>query len=406
MASPGSDSVPSHDNGECVPPNKKAKVDDSPPPYESQEYWDTRYKKHQTPNDKLADHEVPDTDAMPYHAWYFTYSDLRPLVLPLLLGGKNTGKVDGDLFDGESDQFKVTAHDMANNECATSNTSEDVKGQTDASKPDVSANEEPANESDDDNEDDEDSEFVEVDENDEDDDDDETQEREGVASDGPVSVLEVGCGDVPLGRELAIELISLEKNGTTKVNAVIKKIVCCDYSPTLIAMLNKQKQESKGLNSDDLATLDTILDYQASDARSMPQYLDRSFEMVLEKGTLDAMLSDKEAGISNCQKIVTEMARVLTVGGYIVLVSHLNAHTKNGIEWLHEVVLPGLRAGDQDWRWEIEVHGNDGIDDIDNQDHATQTSPGPCVYVIHKLDMPVEEKDGSTTSIPLSFFTY
>ena len=405
MASPGSDNVPSHEIGACEPPNKKVKVDDSPPPYESQEYWDTRYKQHQTPNDKLAHHEVPDTDAMPYHAWYFTYSDLRPLVLPLLLGGKNAGKVDGDLFDGESDQFKVTAPDVANNECATPST---VEVETDATKPDVTSNDDTLNESDGDEDDDDDeySEFVEVDENDEDDDDDETQEREGVARDGPISVLEVGCGDVPLGKELAVELISLEKSGTTKVNAVIKKIVCCDYSPTVVAMLNKQKQESKGLNSDDLATLDTILDYQTSDARSMPQYLDRSFELVLEKGTLDAMLSDKEAGISNCQKIVTEMARVLTVGGYIVLVSHLNAHTKNGIEWLHEVVLPGLRAGDQDWRWEIEVHGNDGLDDFEDQNHAMPISPGPCVYVIHKLDVPTEDKDGTTASIPLRFFTY
>jgi hypothetical protein len=174
-------------------------------------------------------------------------------------------------------------------------------------------------------------------------------------------------------------------------------------------MLNTQKQEAKGLESDDLATLDTILDYQVADARKMPQYKDKSIELVLEKGTLDAMLSDKEAGVTNCIAIVTEIARVLTIGGYIVLVSHLNAHTKNGIEWLHEVILPGLRSGGRNATWEIEVHGSDGTDDVDTGKVAAPISPGPCVYIIHKMVAQAEDESAGTKetpNIPLSFFTY
>lgn len=405
---------------EDEPPSKKPRVSTPPPLYGSREYWDARYRQHHIRN--VADNGQADAEAMPYHAWYFTYSDLRPLILPLLLGGKNTGRIDGDLFDGESDQFKMTEHGTPNKETQiTSINNEAAKVGISDNKIDHKQNRKTdtsdSDSKDDDDENDEERddglvescEFVEVDESDDESDGDESQEREGLAKDGPVSVLEIGCGDVPLGADLAIELISLEKEGATKVDAVIKKIVCCDYSPTVIAMLNTQKQEAKGLESDDLATLDTILDYQVADARKMPQYKDKSIELVLEKGTLDAMLSDKEAGVTNCIAIVTEIARVLTIGGYIVLVSHLNAHTKNGIEWLHEVILPGLRSGGRNATWEIEVHGSDGTDDVDTGKVAAPISPGPCVYIIHKMVAQAEDESAGTKetpNIPLSFFTY
>jgi SAM-dependent methyltransferase len=405
---------------EDEPPSKKVKLTTPPAPlYGSQEYWDARYRQHQVPN--VSDNGQADDEAMPYHAWYFTYSDLRPLILPLLLGGKNTGKIDGDLFDGESDQFKMTEQDTPTNDKETaSNNTEATEGGISDKKivheenKKIETSDSDSGEDDENNEDQDDGliescEFVEVDESDDDSDGDESHEREGLARDGPVSVLEIGCGDMPLGADLAIELISLQKKGATKVDAVIKKIVCCDYSPTVVAMLSAQKQESKGLKSDDLATLDTILEYQEADARKMPQYQDRSVELVLEKGTLDAMLSDKETGVANCIEIVKEIARVLTIGGYIVLVSHLNAHTKNGIEWLHEVILPGLRTGGRDATWEIEVHGNDGSNDIDNGKFDPPSSPGPCVYIIHKMDGQADDEGvdtKETPTIPLSFFTY
>lgn len=406
------------------PPKKKVKNDSPPPAYGTQEYWDARYKTVQA-LESDADQVEGDGEALPYHAWYFTYTDLRPIILPLILGGKTAGQIDPDLFDGESDQFEVTEQDANPNKEGEQPTAADDKKEraedvaSDGEERDGDENDDENDDEDDEdgendeNNEDDDGEFVEVEEDeedDEDDDGDEPQEREGVAKDGPVSVLEIGCGDVPLGKDLAIELISLEKSGNTKVDAVIKKIVCCDYSPTVVAMLNKQKQEAEGLESEDLATLDTILDYQTVDARKMPQYKDKSFEIVLEKGTLDAMLSDKEVGVINCQAIMTESARVLTIGGFIVLISHLNAHTKNGIEWLHEVVLPGLRAGDTDARWEIEVHGNDGMDDMEDGNSIPSGSPGPCVYVIKKLETPAEEdhasKSADPPTIPLKFFTY
>lgn len=54
--------------------------------------------------------------------------------------------------------------------------------------------------------------------------------------------------------------------------------------------------------------------------------------------------------------------------GYILLVSHLNAHTTNGIDWLNAVVVPGLRGGGISSTWEIEIHGSDGTFSNDHDD--------------------------------------
>lgn len=160
----------------------------------------------------------------------------------------------------------------------------------------------------------------------------------------------------------------------------------------------------------------------------------------------------------------------LELEGYILLVSHINAHTQNGIDWLDSVVITGLRngAGTQS-TWEIEVHGNDGTEDaefggLDEVDKAgdsgvvsencegprTETihavvgngeeadcsedtreasdrdendvreksttppsgSPGPAVYIIHNLSKPAKTKqqenqnDDDPPTIPLKFFSY
>ena len=146
--------------------------------------------------------------------------------------------------------------------------------------------------------------------------------------------------------------------------------------------------------------------------------------------------------------------------------SHLNAHTQNGINWLNTVVVSGLRNGGG-WfsTWEIEVHGNDGNDSTENDggeeegdseeedsgeknceveskktvlasakddkdnapieagdasgrdDDSTQPQssrppsggPGPAVYIIHNLSKSAGIKmktDDDPPSVPLKFFSY
>ena len=69
--------------------------------------------------------------------------------------------------------------------------------------------------------------------------------------------------------------------------------------------MKKQQQSEKS---------SVTVEYEVADARKLP-YDDESFELLIEKGTLDAMLSDTKDGAENSRLIVGECARVLASGG-------------------------------------------------------------------------------------------
>ena len=153
--------------------------------------------------------------------------------------------------------------------------------------------------------------------------------------------------------------------------------------------------------------------FQALDARSLP-FESNTWDLILEKGTLDAMLSDDDEGVHNCIKIVKEMARLTSEGGAILIVSHLNANEPKGMGWLEDVVFCGLknefmerrRKGKEkmksnnkvkseedekkEYVWSVEVHGGEGKfldvngDEIENPDNDAIPIYGPAVYVIRK----------------------
>jgi len=365
------------------------------PAYGSQQYWDGRYKKFRLGEDKS------DDDELAYHSWYFTYQDLRPLLLPLILGGRNEAMAvlmasEGDGDEGQEQDPEVLPDlngnqvtRVRNHTVATGDTTEEF-------------DEDEEEESDDEGEE------------------DEPSDRAGLAVNGPISVLEVGCGDVPLGDELAKELEELEAKTGAKAGNIVKRIVCTDYSSACISTLesNREKREcsktsnpvEKSITTQSNGITATVLEFQVADARKMT-YQDESFDLVLEKGTLDAMLSDTDVGEAGCVAIVTECARILKTGGYLVVVSHLNAHTNDGLEWLEEVVVKGLRASGNNATWEVEIHGNDGDDD-EEPSQTPLNSPGPAVYIINKRPPPEanenqQEGDVSAPStIPLRFFSY
>jgi hypothetical protein len=472
--------------GSAEPPNKKARqnsnatkgadvdADDDaspassksncpPPCYGSQEYWEQRYQNHQTDSitsvaggndkgddnsntkgdqEKNGDHDA--SGALPFHAWYFTYQDLRPLILPLILGGREEarGVMDEALADAPtaaatSDAPTATSDalgkiDESSKGGQTGNLDEtrdekDVADCDSDSDDNGSASEtEELDEEEDDDDDDaeEDGDFEEVGDDD-DEDEEEEVDREGLASNGPISVLEVGCGDVPLGADLSFELEKLEQETGCSSQGIVKRIVCIDYSETVVHAMAKQylsgptttvTDNDTNTNTETATTTDTNLDtdksggplvFAVEDARRL-SYPNESFELVLEKGTLDAMLSNKESGVANCVEIVTECARVLTMRGFLVIVSHLNAHTPNGISWLEEVVQTGLLAGGGNATWEIEVHGNDQISE-EGDPGIPAGSPGPAVYIIQKKPPPEVEGSESATqdiTIPVKFFAY
>eukprot|EP00977_Amphora_coffeiformis_P016453 scaffold5108_cov172-Amphora_coffeaeformis.AAC.2 len=425
MVNPNEENDKQEGGGE--PEAKRRKSDAAPPAYGSQEYWENRYQRQFDAADPAKGGEST-TETSPYHEWYYSYADLRPLIVPLLLGGRNdlqnilkkveeeTNEVEEEDVEEDDDEEEEVDIGEGNDEiqlCDSENANSDANKEEEALQDDSHGKSGRADRSDkdssggEDDDDDDDDEFVEVDGDDDDDGEEEEDAvvREGLSKKGPVSVLEVGCGDVPLGAGLALELKDLEESTEGCAATVVKQILCTDYSPTVVTTMKSKykKFEKSEIRPPESADIGNVpLNFAVADARKL-EYANGCFELILEKGTLDAMLSDKEEGTQNCVQIIRECARVLSVDGYIVLVSHLNAHTEPGLQWLSDVVFEGLRGGDPSASWYIEVHGNAEIQ-VDSS-LPPSGSPGPAVYVIRKKRRaPNEPVDDA--AIPIKFFSY
>lgn len=376
-----------------ISPSPNASNLPDPPPYGSKDYWERRYQSLKDDLGKLHEKTILDCASAnndevkpdPFHAWYFNFEELAPLILPLILGEQV-----GDASESE-DVIESDQHDDYQGDCDRKKARDDTESCG-------------SNESDQDL--------------DEDDADNDTQSqiiRTGLAQTGPIRVLEVGCGDVPLGRDLISSILELEAHVGVDASNVLREVVCLDYSENVIEAMTRDQKLRRGKSS----KADSVtLKYQVADARQLP-FEDDTFELLLEKGTLDAMLSDRDGnGAENCRKIVGECSRVVSPGGYIVIISHLNAHCQAGRDWLNDIVVPGLRRGAR-YEWSVEVHGNeadipsDVCDDNSNDGDENHLEPtGPAVYIIQKgnllpqLPVDLSEQDQPMPTIPLRFFSY
>lgn len=414
-----------------------------PPKYGSKEYWEQRYaKQFQTlSSSQEKSKTVDDETTSPYHSWYFTYDELRPILLPILLGGREEARnliVENNNCDDESEEEMEEEDEEASGdeeegadgtECPKEvkamkspkeNTPTNGFGALsffgDKEEKDIEEDEEDVEEEEEDIEEEE--------EEEEEDEEEEEVERDGLALHGPVSVLEIGCGDVPLGGALAMELKELEDTTGAPASSIVTEIICTDYSQVVVDMMKKQyckrsaKTHSDGDKKEETESTpqtaapswdigNVPLEFVTADARKMP-YADQRFALVIEKGTLDAMLSDNEHGVADCVSIVAECARVVTTGGCIVLISHLNAHTANGVGWLEDVVFAGVRKNGGDDAWAIEVHGNAEVVDDDEDPRVPPGSSGPAVYIIHKKKKELKEEGSAQDepTIPVKFFSY
>ena len=81
-----------------------------------------------------------------------------------------------------------------------------------------------------------------------------------------------------------------------------------DYSPVAIQRLQEMHRDTPQLT------------YAVADARSMPQYKDSSFQGVLDKGTLDALLCG-ELEEADSSAMLHEVWRVLAPGAAYVMVT-------------------------------------------------------------------------------------
>lgn len=414
-----------------------AGVGKKPPPYGSQEYWEQRYKKAAKQHGSaIADADAsPDNEPAAFHSWYFSYEDLKPIILPLILGGR--GKMQQTLGVDVNQEEAQYFYDKASIADAKGG-SQSLKENSDKSKATRTIEPRTAHNSPADSveekkvknnkqavaeygEDGEEDEWVEVEveeeEEGEDDEEESQLETRGIEVDGPISVLEIGCGDVPLGTCLAEDIQNMEATSGAESELICNRIVCTDYSPTVIDMMKRGHQKKRkvpsgntGEDANEEKSSNTegkqfSVEFQVADAREMP-FQDDSFHLIFEKGTMDAMISDTEVGVSNCQKIVSESARVLASGGCFFLVSHINAHTSKGEEWLEEIVLVGLRRGAKNVGWTIEVHGSEPLCNDNGEEEGPPEAAGPAVYLIFKKKLEESEEQSNRPTIPLRFFSY
>ena len=175
-------------------------------------------------------------------------------------------------------------------------------------------------------------------------------------SQGPIDILEVGCGTMPLAPDLATN---------TDLN-----VLAIDYSPACITPLQ---------TDNDIHTLT----YKAADATKLTHET-ASIPFIVEKGTLDAIISDSDTGSATCKKVVAELSRVsCCTGGYIVIISHNNLTTEAGQAWLEDVIIPGLLQGSPDPLdcFRIEAHVGEEEEDAPEDVMLDGT---PAVYIVKK----------------------
>ncbi|GKY95103.1 hypothetical protein MPSEU_000474300 [Mayamaea pseudoterrestris] len=383
-----------------------------PPQYGQQEYWNVRYQavlldttKNNSPPDNTEAVDAP----LPYHEWYFTYDELRPILLPLLFGAQSHLL----LGDGNEDDVeqKVSGTDAAS-ESENMETERDGR-QTTAGPDNLTKTSGVEEEYKEEGLEDEDSDAY-YDDYDDDEDEEESATRPGLVGKSPITILEVGCGDRPLGAALANELkthLHGEKSDLPVSAASFKSIICSDYSPIVIDVMRKEHitsfTNSSVQSRDESKTISVggiPLQFEVLDAAALP-YPSNSINLVLEKGTIDAVLSDETNGEKNAIQIMSECARVVMKGGYILLASHLNAHFPSGLSWLETIIFTGLKQGDSLCEWSIEVHGKEDVNGADNvsDDGVSIEATGPAVYIISKhasADGPQKE------TVPVQFFGY
>ncbi|KAL7535900.1 hypothetical protein ACHAXR_011574 [Thalassiosira sp. AJA248-18] len=449
------------------------------PKYGTKEYWEARYKAHlpgvvvkpwnQNESNVEVDNnmknsegsnEDPSKDETSYvvdgvvlskealkpgHEWYFTYDELRPLILPLILGdvdnevnpdefnedqeswveeeedeGGDGDSDDGGGGDDENEEQPKCDKEKAIPDGGEGENEEQAKSDKETASPgDKNQHLNPTNESA---------------ENDSEELNDGTDLLAAVeAIKKPKKVLEVGCGDAPLGTALVSDLTSMQSETGFGPRHVVQEVTCIDYSETVVLNLSEkfwiekkkkeQEQEQKQSSSAKDDTLqqsqnaDDNLEpsFRALDARSLP-FSSNRYDLILEKGTLDAMLSDENVGLANCIKIVKEMARVTSDGGAILIVSHLNANETKGMNWLEDVVFRGLKEeflerqelkaeaklaketeedeNEKEYVWSVGVHGGDGKfldangEEIEGDVGDAIPIYGPAVYVVRKKGVP------------------
>lgn len=184
------------------------------------------------------------------------------------------------------------------------------------------------------------------------------------------SVLDLGCGASAFLRDLR------EQGGARG------RLVGIDYAASAVSLCRRERA-ARGVA------------YLQMDTRSMT-FRSRSFDVVLDKATLDGQLCGRGSAAATCR----EVGRVLRPGGTYVLVTWRGPGRVGGLSWLGKVVLPALREGAGSEAWRVVVHS---FAEARRSQRTARSCRGygqlPNVFVITKLKRTAR---GAAAEIPIT----
>ena len=108
-------------------------------------------------------------------------------------------------------------------------------------------------------------------------------------------ILNVGCGNSEFSEKMYIDGFKNNYN--------------IDICPNVINFMKEKNKEK------------TNLIYKEIDARNMKDFKDETFDLVIDKSTLDALLCGEEAFV-NVALMTKEISRVLKTGGIYLVISY------------------------------------------------------------------------------------
>lgn len=148
-------------------------------------------------------------------------------------------------------------------------------------------------------------------------------------------ILELGCGDAPL-------ITAMQQNHNPACLHAI------DFSDTIIAKLNNEQAS---------VPISKRVSFTVEDARNL-SFGDNTYDIIIEKGTIDAMLCDKRKGFANVKSIMKEACRLMKkdVPTAFMMMSHMQAESAEFASFIERSFLPALEECKSTNRWVIEAH--------------------------------------------------
>ncbi|XP_064622312.1 citrate synthase-lysine N-methyltransferase CSKMT, mitochondrial-like [Lineus longissimus] len=123
-----------------------------------------------------------------------------------------------------------------------------------------------------------------------------------IENDVVLKVMDLGCGSSPFSR------ILYERS------PIPVGVVGLDYAESAVASAKKKFREN-GITIP--GTTNSSLSFTTADARSMP-FRDASFDIIVDKGTMDSALKHQKLGNALAQEMALELVRVLKINRHIL----------------------------------------------------------------------------------------